>query len=442
MDTDTMVEGLIDSGARLIRALDQAGSQVVVAAWLKQVDEGRLSLVIATKDVEQKGPIAAYRTLAEALRQVGDSRLTVSDVKLVSEEHRIARDLLEGQPKGALQVPRRVPFTSVGGLPVDEVYVYPQFQTVADGPRQSVLRFALRTTDDLMTVMSRFHPHGKPLLNSFAWRKKEPRSCKVTSVAGRPHPADTSGAVVINVEVTCRPKGCITYVGGTKYDGWTALQVDRSTDGTLLDGHGSPLRDGHPPVYRRVEVYGDIDFNQIDFGEFVSETEVDGIRHLSVEQVIGRLAQSRRINASLTSSFVAARRHRPAVKIVLSNAPSGTATDGFGTLIRTINNSTAQLQQVILNHVNELVNGFVEGRYSIKNMSNEELIFVELNDILVDCSPNEEGKDSRFDCLCEYLPEAFLDEVAMRLMATYDLDASVVDGPRPGLVLKRISREW
>ncbi len=126
------------------------------------------------------------------------------------------------------------------------------------------------------------------------------------------------------------------------------------------------------------------------------------------------------------------------MKIVLSNNPSGTGVDGFGTRIVNINNSTPQLQQVILDHIAELVNGFIEGRYSIKNMSNDEFVFAELNDVLVDCTPNKEGKESRFNCLSEYLPDSYLDELAMRLVATYDVDVSVVDGPRIGLLLRRV----
>src|SRR5579859_6272667 len=103
---------------------------------------------------------------------------------------------------------------------------------------------------------------------------------------------------------------------------------------------------------------------------------------------MGRLQKSKRLNASLNASFVAPRRHRPLVKIVLSNDPSGTGVDGFGTRIVNINNSTLQLQQVILDRVTELVTGFVEGRYSVKNMSTDEFVFAELNDVLVDCTPN------------------------------------------------------
>jgi hypothetical protein len=143
---------------------------------------------------------------------------------------------------------------------------------------------------------------------------------------------------------------------------------------------------------------------------------------------------------SLNSTFVAPRRHRPLVKIVLSNNPSGTGVDGFGTRIVNINNSTPQLQQALLDHVTELVTGFVEGRYSVKNMSNDEFVFAELDDVLVDCTPSEEGKGSRFNCLGEFLPDSYLDELAMRLVATYEVDVSVVDGPTLGLLLRRVDR--
>src|SRR5439155_2997668 len=131
-------------------------------------------------------------------------------------------------------------------------------------------------------------------------------------------------------------------------------------------------------------------------------------KHVSFEYVMERLQKSPRFTASMNASFVAPRRHRPPVKIVLSNNPSSTGMDGFGTMIVNVNNSTPQLQQVLLDHVTELVNGFVEGRYSVKNMSNDEFVFAELDDVLVDCTPNEEGKGSRFNCLREYLPDSYL----------------------------------
>jgi hypothetical protein len=278
------------------------------------------------------------------------------------------------------------------------------------------------------------------MLNRTEWRGKESRSCGVVSVKSRPDAAGSPEPTVFDIEVAYRPKGCITYTGGTRYDGWTALVLDRARDGTLLDGQGKPLPEGQLPVFRRVEVFEDVEFNEIDFGEFVGEIEVEGTKHVSFEHVMDQIRSSRRFSMSINSTFVAPRRHRPHVKIALSNNPSGSRVDGFGTMIINVNKSTPQLQQTLLDHVTELMNGFVEGRFSVKNMSNDEFVFAELDDVLVDCTPNEEGKESRFNCLGEYLPESYLDELAMRLAATYEVDVSVVDGPRIGLLLKRVDR--
>jgi hypothetical protein len=288
--------------------------------------------------------------------------------------------------------------------------------------------------------MSRFLPHGKVVLNRLEWRGKEPRSCGVLSVKSRSHAGAGADRAVLDIEVAYRPKGCITYTGGTRYDGWTALELDRARDGTLLDGQGKPLPEGQPPIFRRVEVFEDVDFNEIEFGEFVGEFDAEGIKHVSFEYVMEQLKNSGQFSMSINSTFVAPSRHRPLVKIVLSNNPSGTTMDGFGARIVNVNNSTPQLRQVLLDHVTDLVNGFVEGRYSVKNMSNGEFVFAELDDVVVDCTSNEEGKGSRFNCLREYMPDSYLDELAMRLVATYEIDVSVIDGPRIGRLLRRVER--
>jgi hypothetical protein len=55
------------------------------------------------------------------------------------------------------------------------------------------------------------------------------------------------------------------------------MLLDRKPDGTLLDGHGGGLPDGGEPVYLPFELYHDIDFNELDFGELLSETIVGGV---------------------------------------------------------------------------------------------------------------------------------------------------------------------
>lgn len=306
--------------------------------------------------------------------------------------------------------------------------------------KESILRFVLPCTGNPVKVMDRFTSRGKRALNRTEWRGKEPRSCAVTGLHSRTHPPTTKEPLLFDVEVTYRPKGCIAYVGNTKYDGWTAMMLDRGRDGILLDGHGSPLPEGQPEVYLPVEVYDDIDFNEIDFGNFIGESPAEGVEHLTIDAVKRAIREGIERNGGgggIFSSFMAPRRHRPLVKIALSQGPSGTDVDGFGTRIVRINALTPHLQQVIVDELNDLIGGFVEGRYSIKNMATEGLTFVELADSFVDCTPNSEGKPSRFNCLKEFVPAGFFDELALRLMSTYDMAVSVVDGENGGLLLRR-----
>lgn len=307
--------------------------------------------------------------------------------------------------------------------------------------KQSILRFRLKDKGNPLEIMQRFRPVGTYVLNRSEWHGKEPRSCAVTGLKILPYAAGSNEPKLIDLEVTYRPKGCVVFVGQTRYDGWTALVPDRKKDGTLLDGSGNLLPEGQSPVYLRYEVFNDMDFNAIDFGEFIGEFEVEGIQHVGRDDVMRDIQDSGRFSMSIHSKFMAPRRHRPTVKIVLSNAPSGTSTDGFGTRIVNINNYTPHLQQVLVDELTELMSGFIEGRYSLNNMSNDKFVFVALSDSLVDCTPNERGEKSRFRCLNEYVPDTFLEDLATRLMATYEIQVSIVDGEQGGLLLRQSHSE-
>ena len=297
MDTVTLVDEQVRDGERLLDRLAQEGVRVRAAGWVKPADEDRWSLYVVTPLVDEQGPIGAYREVYRVLRSLEDVQVKANEVKLVGESNRTARDLLEVQPRPHPRALQHWRLTSLGGTPVEGVYVYPPPQPTTRA-KQSVLRFVLRSADDPIAVLSPFSPQGKVVLNRTEWRGKEPRSCGIISVKGRPHTAGSPESGVFDIEVAYRPKGCITYTGGTKYDGWTAMLLDRASDGTVLDGQGKPLPEGHSPMYRPVEVFEDIDFNEIDFGEFVGEFEVKGISHVSFEYVMGRLRRLGHVSAS------------------------------------------------------------------------------------------------------------------------------------------------
>jgi hypothetical protein len=125
MDPVTLVEDQIEDGWSLLRRLEERGFTWRAACWVKPIDKHRWSLYIATPLVDQKGLREAYGEVIDVVRSLGRMSITSSDLDLVGEKHPVTQDvlnLLERFP-GGTRVPLQVSF--FGGMPVEEVYVYP-----------------------------------------------------------------------------------------------------------------------------------------------------------------------------------------------------------------------------------------------------------------------------------------------------------------------------
>ena len=291
------------------------------------------------------------------------------------------------------------------------------------------LKFKLRVDDGICNLYARFHPGGQRVLNRTAWRGHAPRSCAITGVSGK---GTGTGSEIhpftANIEVTFRPKGYISYTGNTRYDGWTAMVPAEP---------GKRLQDGETPVYAPREVYQDIEFNDLDFGEFVEEVDVDEIERTTVEALLEEMQASSQGSFGVKATFMAARRNRPSTKIILTNRPDGEGVDGFGTRIININIKTENLEQVLMERITKLMHDFMEGRASLNNWCGDGFTFVKLSDVLVDCELNEIGEDSSFNILHLNTPMRFLDDLARQLTALYEVEVEVVTGKDGGLVLRR-----
>ncbi len=129
MDTVRLVENQIDEGQWLLDQLEKGGIVVRAACWLKPVAEDRWSLYIATPIVDDMGPLGAYRQVTPALRSLGYDWITGSDIMLVGEEHPIIGDAFEILRRFPHDKPIRSPRSLVGGISVEEVFVYPLGKT-------------------------------------------------------------------------------------------------------------------------------------------------------------------------------------------------------------------------------------------------------------------------------------------------------------------------
>ncbi len=181
-----------------------------------------------------------------------------------------------------------------------------------------ILHFDL-TTDNPHAAMKKFWPQS---INRTEWRGMPARSCCL-----RDFRFDSTKPKNLRIVVEFRPKGYISFVGRTKYDAWTLMAIDQKEDGTLLDGNGNPLAEGKPPFYRPFEVYQDIEFNDLDFGTLVEETELLGVGRVAKSDVFKHFANKSGLNDAV---FTAPRRSRQLTKIVLAKSPSTEGTDRWG----------------------------------------------------------------------------------------------------------------
>jgi hypothetical protein len=78
-----LVEDLINDGRLLVEALDRNRFPITAAVWY-DFPEAQWMLVIASPIVDQVGPMAAYTRVQRVLQTVQSSRLTLSDISLIS----------------------------------------------------------------------------------------------------------------------------------------------------------------------------------------------------------------------------------------------------------------------------------------------------------------------------------------------------------------------
>ncbi len=125
MDTITLVDNLIDDGRRLIDRLGQENIPLIMACWVKPVEEDRWSLYLGTSLLDQKGAARAYREVYRVLRTLRNPWVTDSDIRLVGEGDPITKEVLDITKRYPVRLPSRSRRPQLGNLAVEETYVYP-----------------------------------------------------------------------------------------------------------------------------------------------------------------------------------------------------------------------------------------------------------------------------------------------------------------------------
>jgi hypothetical protein len=128
VDTDTLVENLIDDGQKLLERLPQQGFQVTAAFWIRPAEDDAWRFYIASPVVEKEGLTQAYRRLHTLIRQLPQPFwIDPLEVKLIGETNPIAQGVLGIHRRaGAAQVsPIRWGGKKLGNLSIEGAYLYP-----------------------------------------------------------------------------------------------------------------------------------------------------------------------------------------------------------------------------------------------------------------------------------------------------------------------------
>jgi hypothetical protein len=124
MDKNALVTEEIDAGAELIQRF-QEHMAVDTAFWLNPSDDGSWLLYIASPRMD----VAKFDIgFAEILRLVHEMKTPYIDpfqVRLIGSDHPLARAAIEMGRRYSGTMPTRFRGTSFGGVPVEEVYIYP-----------------------------------------------------------------------------------------------------------------------------------------------------------------------------------------------------------------------------------------------------------------------------------------------------------------------------
>jgi hypothetical protein len=125
MDTEILVDDRFEDGRKLVSQLVQDGFEVTAAVWIKS-NEGSWRLYLASPIATPDRIGDAYRAVYGSLSKVPASSVSLSEIKLVSPENPIARDVLEIQRRFPGRIPTRTRRPKLGDLAIEEAYIYPR----------------------------------------------------------------------------------------------------------------------------------------------------------------------------------------------------------------------------------------------------------------------------------------------------------------------------
>jgi len=123
VDQGTLVEIPIDDGRRFVERFAADGNPVQAAFWVKTAEEGIWFLYVVTDLCDRDGPAATYRAVGTALRKLGDSSLSGSEIKVIGPNNLTDRDVLAFMGRHPSRL--ATGSTTIGSVAVEQTIIYP-----------------------------------------------------------------------------------------------------------------------------------------------------------------------------------------------------------------------------------------------------------------------------------------------------------------------------
>jgi hypothetical protein len=124
MDQGPLVTEQIDAGANLARAFDQR-IPLRAAFWLKESEDGQWYLYLASDQINDSNFDVAYGEVLRILGPVAHLWLDPFQVKVTGVDDPVTKEVLAIQQRYPGKLATRLRNRMLGGLGVEEVYLYP-----------------------------------------------------------------------------------------------------------------------------------------------------------------------------------------------------------------------------------------------------------------------------------------------------------------------------
>ncbi len=123
MDKTALVEKDIDTGRKLVEALDSARFPVSAALWLYTAEWDEWRLLIASPVVDEEGPKKSYAKIHAALSKL-PATISIKNVSAVSPKEKLIQLLTKAVYTGPGISGIRFTRNAVNGEFIEDAYIY------------------------------------------------------------------------------------------------------------------------------------------------------------------------------------------------------------------------------------------------------------------------------------------------------------------------------